>query len=97
MLIQLLFWPAIAVAVLLSVIGIIRRDPLWLIAGVPFSLPSTFYLLATPRFSFVALFLPACLLAAAFAVRHGKIAVAWLFFAPFAGFFGWLAWLVINQ
>lgn len=96
-LIGYLFWPAIVIAVAASVYGIARRRPLWLLLGALLTVPFALYLLATPRFRNVAVFLPLFLVLAALAMSRQRPWLALALLAPYAAFFGWLAWQVINQ
>ena len=93
----LLGWPAIIVVLALSVTGIIRKKPAWLMTAAIVVLPISLYLAATPRFRGIALVFPLLVFGAGIAVRHSKYQLAWLYLVPFVAFFAWLASLVINQ
>lgn len=85
-----LFWPALALAVVVSTLGITHRAPGLLVAGAVLSLPASLYLAATPRIGLAALLLPLCHVAGALAVRKDHRWAAAVPLLVFAGFFGWL-------
>jgi len=93
----LLGWPAVIVVLTLSVTGIIRKKPAWLMTAAIVVLPISLYLAATPRFRGIALVFPLLVFGAGIAVRHSKYQLAWLCLVPFVAVFAWLASLVINQ
>jgi len=90
-------WPAIVIALALSVMGIVRRRPKWLVVGTIVVVPSFLYFAGTPRFWWIALVMPVLLIGASIAVRRSHIWLAWTLFVPFAGFFGWLAVIVMSE
>ncbi|MDQ7791297.1 MAG: hypothetical protein RDV00_04125 [Clostridia bacterium] len=96
-LIGFLFWPAILIAVVSSVYGIARRRSLWLLLGALLTMPTALYLLGTPRFRNVAVFLPLFLVLAALAMSRQRPWLALALLAPYAAFFGWLAWLIFTS
>lgn len=90
-------WPAIMVAVGLSVAGIVRKKPKWLVVAAIIVIPFSFYLAGSPKFRWVGLMFPLLLGIAAIAVKRDRIPVAWLLLAPFVGVSGWLAVIVMSQ
>ncbi len=56
-LILLTGWPGIITSLAVSVAGIIRKNPAWLIAGAVFAVPFSWYLSQTPLFEHIGLFL----------------------------------------
>lgn len=93
----LLGWPAIVVSIALSVMGIVRRRPAWLVVAAIVVVPISLYLAGTPRFRWIGLVFPVLLFGANIAVRRSHLWLAWSLFVPCAGFFGWLAVIVISE
>jgi len=93
----LLGWPAVLVSLALSVLGIVRSKPVWLVVSAVAVLPISLYLAGTPRFSWVGLILPVLLFAASFAVRRSLLWLAWSCVAPVAGFFLWLGVIILTE
>ena len=93
----LLGWPAILVSLALSVTGIVRRRPAWLVFAAIIVVPVSLYLLGTPRFRWIGPVLPVLLFGASIAIRRSLPWLAWYFLVPFVGFFGWLAVIVISE
>ena len=93
----LLGWPAILVSLVLSVVGIVRRSPAWLIISAIVVVPLAFYLFGTPRFWWAGLLCPVLLVGASIAIRRSRPGLAWSLFVPFVGFFGWLAVIVMSD
>ena len=90
-------WPAILVALGLSVRGIVRGKPWWvLVAAIPV-LPISLYLAGTPRFGWFGLSIPLLLAGASIAVYFKHSRVAWILLAPYVGIFAWLAVLAMNE
>jgi len=85
------FWPALALAVVVSTLGITHRTPGLLVTGAILSLPGALYLAASPGFGLAALLLPLCHVAGALAVWKDHRWAAAVPLLAFAGFFGWLA------
>ena len=71
-------WPGPILAIVCSIVGVIRRKPAWLVAAAVVLTPFSFYLLLTPRVWWGA-FLPALPLTAAGATSRGAKGVAWAF------------------
>ncbi len=93
----LLGWPAILVSLALSVTGIVRRRPAWLVFAAIIVVPASLYLLGTPRFRWIGPALPVPLFGASIAIRRSLPWLAWSLLVPFVGFFGWLAVIVISE
>ena len=93
----LLGWPAILIALILSVTGLVGTRPKWLFAAAIVIIPFSLYLAGTPRFRWFALVFPLLLIGASIAVRRSHHWLAWTLFIPFAGFFGWLAVIVMSE
>ena len=90
-------WPAILVALVLCVAGIVRAKPRWLVVAGVVLIPISLYLAATPRFGQFAFALPTLLFAASIAVGRYHQWLAWTLFVPVAGFFGWLSVIVMSE
>ncbi|MDJ1421997.1 MAG: hypothetical protein M5U10_08790 [Candidatus Methanoperedens sp.] len=96
-LILLTGWPGIITSLAISVAGIRRKNPAWLIAGAILAVPFSWYLSQTPLFKHVGLLLPLFQLGAAVAVHKRVTWLAWLLLMPFAGIAGWLGMVVLMQ
>jgi len=90
-------WPAIIIALVLCVTGIVRAKPNWLVVAATVITPVSLYLAATPRFQWIAMVFPVLLFGASIAVRRSLPWLAWSLFVPCAGFFGWLAVIVMSE
>ncbi len=93
----LLGWPAILVSLALSVLGIVRGRPAWLVVAAIVVVPISLYLAGTPRFRWIALVFPVLLFGARIAIRRSHLWLAWTLIVPFTGFFGWLAVIVMSE
>lgn len=90
-------WPAVIVALGLSLTGVVRRKPGWLLVAVILVVPISFYLVGSPRFWWLGICVPLLLSGAAIATHFRQFTLAWLLLLPFAGTFTWLALLVMKQ
>ena len=90
-------WPAIIGAIGLSIAGILRNKPLWLVAAAIITAPYSFYLAGSPTYGWVALLLSPMLIVGSILVKYRRAAIAWFCLVPFVGVTGWLARVVINQ
>ncbi len=90
-------WPAIMVALGLSVMGIVRRRARWLVVAAVVTLPFSLYLSGSPAFGWLGLSIPLLLPAASIATYHHHTKLAWFLLAPFVGVSGWLAIAVMSQ
>ena len=93
----LLFWPAVAVSVLVAGLGLWKRRVSLLVAAAILVSPASLYLVATPRFRYVGLLPVVAYLLAASATRRGNARVSGILVAATAGVFGWLAFLVWSE
>jgi hypothetical protein len=87
----LLGWPAILTSIGLSVMGIVRRSPAWLVVAACLATPFALYLAASPRFGWFELIIPVLLIGASFAIYRQHTGLAWLLVVSMAGVCGWLA------
>ncbi len=89
-------WPAILLALILSVIGVTQRKPVLALLAAGLLLPITFYLIGSPRIAWLGLLIPAGFVGAWAATWKGKTEAAWLCLAPVFAVVGWLAVLVVS-
>ena len=73
----ILGWPALVLALGLSIFGIVRRRAIYLYTAMVLVLPISGYLAASPRFPWLPMLIPLGLLGTGLAVRydHPKIAI----------------------
>ena len=90
-------WPAIILALILSVAGIVRKKPIWLYVATVITIPFTIYLFGSPRIGLAGLTIPLLLSGAGIAVRYRRADMAWVLLAPFVGFITWLAFVVVTE
>ena len=90
-------WPAIMVSIALSVTGIVRQKPKWLVIAAIVALPFSLYLAGSPVFRWLGLAIPFLLVGASIASYYDKSRVAWTLLAPFVGVSGWLAIVVMTE
>lgn len=90
-------WPAIIAAIGLSIAGILRNKPFWLVAAAVVAAPFSLYLAGSPKYGWLALLLSPMLIAGSILVRYRRTTFAWYCLAPFVGVTGWLAIVVVNQ
>lgn len=90
-------WPAFLLVFALSIAGILRSKPVWLVAAAIVVAPIFLYLAATPRISWVVLLIPVLLAGSGFAIRRSYLWVAWILLIPYTGFVGWLAIIILQD
>ena len=90
-------WPAVIGAMALSIAGIVRKKPGFLLTAAIIVMPFALYLAATPRFRWVSLLLPVSLLVAAAALKKGRPTIAWVLLVPAAAFCSYVALIVLNE
>lgn len=90
-------WPAILLAIVLSVLGIIKRRQALLIASAIVATPFSFYLGGSPRIAWMGLMIPVLLIGAGIAVRFQKVRMAWLLLVPVLAVVSWVAALVLSE
>ena len=90
-------WRAILFAIVLSVVGIIKRSAAVLVASAVIAAPFSLYLGGTPRVGWLGFIIPVLLLGAGVAVRNRRIEIAWLLLMPVVAVVGWVASLVMEQ
>ena len=84
-------------AIVLSVVGIIKRSAAVLVASAVIAAPFSLYLGGTPRVGWLGFIMPVLLLGAGVAVHKRRIEIAWLLLVPVVAVVGWVASLVIEQ
>ena len=92
-------WPAILGSLVLSIIGIVKMRPAFLVAGAVCCLGFAWYLTAVPSliFNLIGYSLPVTHLAAALAVQRHRTWLAWPLLLPHAGIAAFLAVVVLSQ
>ncbi len=90
-------WPDILAALALSVMGIVRRRPAWLVVAAIVAVPFSLYLAGSAEFGWLWLIFPLLLLGASIAIYCHHTRTAWSLLAPFVGVSGWLAIAVMSQ
>lgn len=90
-------WPTVLFAIVLAVVGIIKRSAAVLIASAVITAPFSLYLGGTPRVGWLGFVMPVLLLGAGVAVRNRRIEIAWLLLVPVVAVMGWVAILVMAQ
>ncbi len=93
----ILFWTGILVSLALSVMGIVRRRPAWLVVASVVAVPLALYLAAFTGLGWLGLIVPLLLAGASIAIYYHHTGVAWSLLAPFLGVSGWLAIAVMSQ
>ena len=87
----LLFWPAVALSVLVALYGLARRRPMPLLVAAALVGPASAYLALAGRFLVWELFPVGVYLVAAVAIRRNHRELGAALVAANAAFFGWLA------
>ena len=93
----ILFWILILVTVALSIMGIVRRRPAWLVVATVAAVPFGLYLAAFTWLGWLGLIIPLLLAGASTAIYYRRTEVAWFLLAPFFGVIGWLIVAVVSQ
>jgi hypothetical protein len=95
-LVQIVFgWPAIIIAILLSVAGVWLKKPGLLIASAIVSVPFTYYV--SNGFRSPLILIPVFELGAAYALMRQSNKIAWLLIAPLLIVAAVLAYTVLTQ
>jgi len=82
----------------MSVLGIMKRKPVWLVIAAVLALPIALYLAANPWPGWpAALAIPLALAGSGIAVRRRHIKTAWFLLGPLVGVSTLLAILVMSQ
>ncbi len=90
-------WPAILLALALSVVGIAKRMPILLGAAVIIAAPFSLYLVGSPRIGWLGLGIPVLLVAAGAAVHYRRPQIAWTLLVPVVALVSWVASLVLRE
>ena len=92
----LLFWPAVALSVLVASYGLARRRPMLLLVAAALVGPTSAYLALTPRFFVWGLFPVGVYLVAVVAIRRNQREWGAALVAANAAFFVWLAVRILG-
>jgi hypothetical protein len=95
--IGVVFWAATISSLIVSVIGVIKRKPVWLIIGSILAVPLSLYISFTPLFSYIGLILPLFQLGASTAIHKNVVWLGWLLLLPISGITCWLGIVVLMQ
>ena len=90
-------WPAILLAIVLSVVGIAKRSPSVLVTSALIATPFSLFLGGGPRFGWLGFMIPVLLLGASVAVRYRRVEIAWLLLVPIVAVVGWVASIVMGE
>ena len=96
LLIAIIGWPGIITSLGLSLTGVAREQPAWLVAGAIVAIPFSWYLNNLPLFEGVGQFLPLLQLAAAVVVYRGLRWWALVLLLPFISIAIWLAFVGLT-
>lgn len=90
-------WPAILLALVLSVLAIAKRKPSLLAASAVIAAPFSLYVGGTPRVGWLGLIIPVLLIGAGVSVHYRWVGTAWLLVVPVVVVVGWVASIVMVQ
>lgn len=94
---QLLFWPFMILSVVLAILSLNLRKPLFLVIASVLILPISLYLAATPRFEIWGLIFPLFYAGAAWYLKQRKIWLSVVLVIPNFLLIGWLGFAVLTQ
>lgn len=98
LLIQIVFgWPFIILSLLVSLFGLITKRYWLLLIGAILFAPFSYYLSGAPGIHWIGFAFPLFIVGAAFAVRAGKMLLAWTLNLPALLISAWTAFLVLTQ
>jgi hypothetical protein len=91
-------WPGPIFAVVLSIIGIIALDRIWLFGAAVVLCPFSLYLGGSPRMRYL-IFLPLLPLFGGWAVSRGRVGLAWISILTLSAIVTWVAliWMDVLQ
>ena len=90
-------WPAIMLAIGLSIAGVYRKIPWLLVVAAILTAPISFYVAGSPKYGWLALLMAPMLIVGAVLIKYRRPRIAWYCVAPFVAVTGWLAILVAGQ
>jgi hypothetical protein len=79
-------WPAILIAVILTILGLVRNRYPFLYAAAIIAFPFSWFLSGLPRVSFPAIlviFVPTLLFGSSYAMSRGREMISWMLAIPF--------------
>jgi hypothetical protein len=91
------FWSLILCSLIISILGVQKRKPVWLIIGAILAVPLSLYLNMSPLFRYIGLLLPLFQLGASIAIQKKIAWLSWLLLLPIVGITCWLAIVVLTQ
>lgn len=91
------FWSLILSSLIISIMGVQKRKPVWLIIGAILAVPLPLYLSMYPFFGYIGLLLPLFQLGASIAIQKKNVWLSWLLLLPIVGITCWLAIVVLTQ
>ncbi len=90
-------WPAIILALVLSVLGISKRIPGLLAFAAIIATPFSLFLGGGPRFGWLGFMIPVLLIGASVAVRYRRMEIAWSLLVPIVAVLAWVASIVMGE
>ncbi len=91
-------WPAITIVLMVAAIGVLLRNPVFLIVALVLSLPNCYYLLGTNNwFQLMSVAIPAMLGFSAIAIKRRWFVVSVAVLLPIYLFYGYFFYWVMNQ
>lgn len=90
-------WPGIISSIILAIIGVYSRKPVWIIIAAILAIPNAIYLTGSPAIGRAGLLIPAAFLGSAIASRYKRQWLAWVLLFPQLVFYRWLAYTVVTQ
>lgn len=97
-LVQIIFgWPAILISIALALIGLLKKRPWMLVLSGLVCIPFSWYLSRYQGLCTAALLLPAFQLGSVWAIRTGRMKLAWLLLLPVVLAAVGLAVVVLSQ
>ena len=90
-------WPVVLLAIVLSVLGIIKRLPLLLVVSAVLVAPFSLYLGGSPRIGWLGFMIPVLLIGASVAIRYRRMEIAWSLLVPIVAVLAWVASIVMGE
>ena len=91
------FWSLIISSPIISIVGVQKRKPVWLIIGAILAVPLSLYLNMFPIFRYIGLLLPLFPIGASITIQKKIVWLSWLLLLPIVGIICWLAIVVLTQ
>lgn len=87
----IIFWTFSISSLVISVIGLINKKPVFLLIGALLAVPSSLYMGMTPLFKYWGIALPLFQVGAAVAIKRKVSWLSWLLVLPYTTLVIWLA------